>query len=110
MKPELKVYEELLRRDALRLTQPRQVIAKKVLSMHTHFTAEDLIRWSRRHHRSASPATIYRTLDLLVREKLLAEHDFGGGRKVYEHIVGHSHHDHLYCIRCGRIQEFKNDS
>jgi Fur family ferric uptake transcriptional regulator len=26
---------------------------------------------------------------------------------LYEHSLGHTHHDHLVCTRCGRIEEFR---
>jgi Fe2+ or Zn2+ uptake regulation protein len=27
---------------------------------------------------------------------------------VYEHVLGHRHHDHMVCLECGRIEEFRD--
>ncbi len=36
---------------------------------------------------------------------LARETDFGNGQKSFEHKYKHHHHDHLVCIKCGRIIE-----
>jgi Fur family ferric uptake transcriptional regulator len=51
-----------------------------------------------------SRATIYRTLPLLDRCGLIQEVFRVGGRTQYE--VKSEHHDHMLCIRCGRVIEF----
>ena len=35
--------------------------------------------------------------------------DAGRGELVYEHVLGHRHHDHMVCLGCGRIEEFRDD-
>ena len=40
---------------------------------------------------------------------LFDAHDFGTGKLLYEPMIGTPHHDHLFCISCGRIIEFSND-
>jgi Fur family ferric uptake transcriptional regulator len=55
-------------------------------------------------------ATIYRTLDLLVKSKLVEEHDFGEGFKRYEHRLSREPvHEHLICLECGTVIEFRSD-
>jgi Fur family ferric uptake transcriptional regulator len=54
-------------------------------------------------------ATIYRTLDVLVRSGLVRAHDFGEGFKRYEPMPQQAHHEHLICLRCGRVVEFQNE-
>jgi Fur family ferric uptake transcriptional regulator len=34
--------------------------------------------------------------------------DFGRGQLYYEHVLGHEHHDHLICVGCGKVVEFRN--
>jgi Fur family ferric uptake transcriptional regulator len=53
-----------------------------------------------------SRATVYRTIDVLVKHKMLNKLDIGDGRRRYENRVNYSHHDHLICINCGIIEEF----
>ena len=99
-----------LSRLKVKLTRPREAIVRKILSARAgdHFSADDLWEKLRRTHRGVSKATVYRTLNLLVEKKLVEPHDFGRGQTYYERMVERPHHDHLICIRCGRIIEFEN--
>lgn len=94
----------------LKVTRPREVIVENILKSRAgeHFTADQLWERLRKKDRRVSKATVYRTLGLLVQKKMVEEHDFGKGEKYYERMVERPHHDHLICIRCGRIIEFEN--
>ena len=35
--------------------------------------------------------------------------DTGRGEVVYEHVLGHEHHDHMVCVLCKRIEEFQDE-
>jgi len=35
--------------------------------------------------------------------------DTGEGGRRFEHVLGHEHHDHMVCTRCGAILEFRDD-
>ena len=52
-------------------------------------------------------ATIYRVLTQFEGAGLVIRHHFEGGQAVFELDRG-KHHDHLICIKCGRIVEFVN--
>ena len=58
---------------------------------------------------SAGTATVYRTLEVLVRSGLVVERDFGEGFKRYEAARGIPHHEHLICSVCGRVTEFRDE-
>ena len=103
-------FELHLRRRGLRVTEPRRSILELAWSTHRHFTAEDLFRWARERDARASRATVYRTLALMVEGGFLAPLDGGRGQMLYEHILGHHHHDHMICLECGRIIEFRCDA
>ncbi len=45
-------------------------------------------------------------IELLVKGGFVQSMDFGESRKVYEHVVGHKHHDHMICTKCGATIEF----
>jgi len=105
-----KAFERFLRTRALKLTPQRRRIFERVFSTHEHFSAERLYGWMKEESGSAvSRATVYRTLGLLVEGGFLESLDTGKGELLYEHVLGHRHHDHLVCVDCGRIEEFSDE-
>ena len=106
MKPEERIFRNILASRGLKFTPERDVILQEVFERHDHFEAEDLLASIKKKGKRTSRATIYRTLELLVRCGLLEVVDLGGNSHHYEHVMGHQHHDHLVCERCGRIIEF----
>lgn len=100
--------EALLKAEGLKLTAQRREAVAQALSRHRHFSAEELYEELRKRHAGISRATVYRTLRLLTTHNLLEVHDFDRGYRLYESRVGRHHHDHLICLRCGRITEFEN--
>jgi len=100
---------DFLAQKNLRITAQRQAIVDTVFGTEEHFTAEQLLEWSRLRDRSVSRATIYRTLPLLVESGLLRELDLGRDVKVYDpNFVDHPTHNHLICVDCNRIIEFED--
>ncbi|MEC7232635.1 MAG: Fur family transcriptional regulator, partial [Planctomycetota bacterium] len=53
--------------------------------------------------------TVYRTLEVLERGGFIEAIETRRGEVVYEHVLGHAHHDHVVCEVCGRIEEFQDD-
>lgn len=105
-----KAFVDYLRQRALRLTPQRARIFDRAFSTHEHFSAETLFGWLREEQGPrTSRATVYRTLALLVEGHFLDCFDSGKGELLYEHVMGHRHHDHLMCTGCGRIEEFFDD-
>ena len=103
-------FEEFLRQHALKLTAQRKRIFDRTFATHEHFSAEKLYGWLREEEGArVSRATVYRTLDLLVKGGFLGALDTGQSELVYEHVLGHDHHDHMICIACGRIEEFHDE-
>jgi Fur family ferric uptake transcriptional regulator len=100
-------FEAFLKKRAQKLTLQRQRIFERAFATHEHFSADRLYAWLQAEQGPAvSRATVYRTLSLLVAGGFLASFDPGGGELVYEHVLGHRHHDHMVCLECGRIEEF----
>lgn len=104
----LKRFEEFLREKRLRMTSQRKAILLLAWDTHEHFSADEIFGWVKSQDATASRATVYRTLSLLVEGGFLAGFQDGRGMTLYEHILGHTHHDHMVCLRCGRIIEFRN--
>lgn len=100
-------FEAFLRKRALKLTPQRERIFERAFSTHDHFSAETLYGWLKDEDGPpVSRATVYRTLALLVEGDFLESLDTGQGELLYEHVLGHRHHDHIVCLDCGRIEEF----
>jgi Fur family ferric uptake transcriptional regulator len=106
MRDEYRLFSEFLARDDLKFTPQRKEILEAVFEIHSHIDADQLVEILKRKGKRISRATVYRTLDLMVKTGLVHAMELGESRKVYEHVVGHKHHDHLICVECGRTIEF----
>lgn len=104
-----KSFSEFLEKQDLKLTSQRRTILRQALKSQKHFSAEELLKLAKKADPTVSKATVYRTLALLKESKILEEQDFGEGKMLYEMALGHKHHDHFICIKCGSIIEFEND-
>ena len=103
-------FIDFLTQKNLRLTSQRQAIIESVFSTQQHFTAEQLLEWSRARDKSVSRATVYRTLPLLTESGLLREMDFGKDYKFYDpNYAEHPNHNHIICQDCDKIVEFDSD-
>jgi len=103
-------FESFLKTQGLKLTSQRARIFERAFETHEHFNAETLYGWMREEDGSSvSRATVYRTLNLLEQGSFIGSLDIGRGEVVYEHLLGHTHHDHLICTECGKIEEFREE-
>ena len=107
---QLPAIEAFLKSRRLKLTGPRRRVVQKLLAVKGHVTADDLIDLLRKDRTPVSRATVYRTLGILSQSGFFDAHDFDGGKKHYEPMVGRAHHDHLYCITCGKVIEFSEEA
>ena len=106
---DLEAFRSFLRDHNLPVTAQRLAIADVVLGTERHLSAEDVASQLRERGASAGTATIYRTLEVMVRSGLVVERDFGEGFKRYEAARGIPHHEHLLCTVCGRVTEFRDE-
>ena len=94
----------------LRITSQRQAIIETVFNTEEHFTAEQLLEWSRKKDKSVSRATVYRTLPLLTESGFVREMDFGKDCKYYDpNYADHPNHNHIICQDCEKIVEFESE-
>jgi Fur family ferric uptake transcriptional regulator len=100
------VLKEALKDSGLRYTQQRQTVWDELCSTSDHRDAEDIYVTLVRNGLSVSRATVYRTIEVLVKKGLARKLDIGDGRSRYEMRQDNSHHDHMICVNCGRIEEF----
>mgnify|MGYP001612456995 CR=1 FL=1 len=103
-------FMEFLARKNLRVTSQRQAIVDTVFGTDKHFTAEQLLEWSRERDKSVSRATVYRTLPLLTESGLVREMDFGKDYRFYDpNYAEHPNHNHIICQDCDKIVEFESE-
>ena len=108
--PFVRLFSRYLREQGLPITQQREAVAQTVFFSTDHLSVEDIERRLREGEQRIGKATIYRTLDLLVKSKLVDEHDFGEGFKRYEHRLSRQPvHEHLICLECGKVTEFRSE-
>ena len=105
---EMEAFRAALRAAGLSATRQRLKLAEIVFSHHQHFSADELTGWARKAVRGVGRVTVYRTLKVLVDAGLVEERPFRRDRVVYEHVIGHRHHDHMVCLGCRGILEFSN--
>ncbi|QJR12336.1 Ferric uptake regulation protein [Usitatibacter rugosus] len=95
-----------LRSQGLKVTVPRlKVLDLFKHSPDRHLTAEDVYRKLLDEHSDVGLATVYRVLTQFEQAGLLQRTHFEGGKAVYELNEG-THHDHIVCQQCGRVEEF----
>jgi len=109
VRPFIRLFGRYLREQGLPVTQQREAVAQVVFGTEEHLSVDDIERRLRDGGERIGKATVYRTLDLLVRSRLVEEHDFGEGFKRYEHrLSSQPVHEHLICLECGKVIEFKS--
>ena len=70
-----------------------------------HMTAEDVFRVLLEERSDIGLATVYRVLTQFEQAGILSRSHFESGKAVYELNEG-THHDHLVCLDCGKVDEF----
>ena len=108
----LEAFRRHLHDHNLPVTQQRLSVAEAIFVSGAHLSAEEIAARVSGRGGAVGTATVYRTLDLLVRSGLVKEHDFGDGFKRYEpgSVRGEGQpHEHCICSSCGAVTEFSND-
>lgn len=101
--------EAMTLRRNLRRSKPRQQVIEAIFSSEEHFTAEELLERAKKIDVAISRATVYRTIALLVEEKLLHEIDLGKDHRYYDpNYLNSPDHAHLVCVDCGEVVEFED--
>ena len=98
-----------LKKEGLRYTNQRQAVWDEIKSNDDHRDAEQIYNALRNNNLNVSRATVYRTIDVLVKNRLARKMDVGDGRSLYELRLDDEHHDHMICLDTGDIIEFYNE-
>ena len=70
-----------------------------------HLSVDEIFKDLQLNGKYVGLATVYRVLNQLEEAKILERHHFASGKAFYE-LSSKTHHDHLICLRCGKITEF----
>jgi len=108
MSHHLRDYATLMRARGFRVTPQRQLILEAIDEGHTHTTLDEIYDRVQAKAPAVNRATVYRTLDFLCEQRLVAPAEIGG-RKTYE-IVGEAPHHHLVCRACGTEKQIDHEA
>jgi Fur family ferric uptake transcriptional regulator len=95
-----------LKASGLKATLPRMKILEVFQNTsQRHMSAEDVYRVLLAEDSEIGLATVYRVLQQFADAGILKRSHFDEGKTIFELDEG-SHHDHLVCLDCGRVEEF----
>ncbi|KAE9535171.1 ferric iron uptake transcriptional regulator [Ursidibacter arcticus] len=101
---------QLLKKVGLKVTEPRLTILELMQNTREqmqHFSAEDIYKLLLEKQSEIGLATVYRVLNQFEEVGILTRHNFDANKAVYELNFNHEH-DHIICMDCGKVFEFKD--
>lgn len=99
-----------LKKAGLKATLPRiKILDILENAEQRHLSAEDVYKALLELDEDVGLATVYRVLTQFEAAGLVFRHNFEGGHSVFELNEGR-HHDHILCIKCGRVDEFVDET
>ena len=95
-----------LKSSGLKATLPRLKILEIFQNSSVrHLSAEDVYKILLNDNMDVGLATVYRVLTQFEQAEIIHRNHFETGKAVFELNEG-SHHDHLVCLNCGKVEEF----
>jgi Fur family ferric uptake transcriptional regulator len=103
------IFSGFIKKKGLRATRQREEILRAFFSAGRHITVDDLYALVKKKNPEIGYATVHRNLKFLCECGLADEIKVGNKKARYELKYGHSHHDHLICLKCGRFIEVRDE-
>ncbi len=103
----IQTLKQTLSEKGVRQTKKRDLILETFLEMGGHRTIDELWNEVKKKDSNIGYVTVYRTLRLLKECGLAHQWQFGDGFSRFEQAA--DHHDHLICMKCGKIIEFEDE-
>lgn len=101
-----------IRKAGLKVTGPRmkilEIMQRETSDNDVHLSAEDVYKILLRADEDIGLATVYRVLTQFEQAGLLKRHNFEGSHSVFE-IDNGDNHNHLMCVKSGKMVEFQDD-
>ncbi len=98
-----------LRARGRRLTRQRELIwAALTAEPDAHLSVDQIAARVQEELPSVNASTVYRSLDVLVKEGLVLRSELGSDRTFYEPAHDHRHH-HVVCRGCGAVAHVHDD-
>ncbi len=91
-------------------TAPRRMLVEKLAELAKTgeaFSPDDLWQRLRAVYGKIGRATVYRSIEQLVENKVLDRVELCDGSHRYR-VCGGSHHHHLVCTSCHRVEDFQD--
>jgi Fur family transcriptional regulator, ferric uptake regulator len=102
------LFKQFIQTRGLRQSSRRDRVVEAFLNLKGHTSAEELLSHVRKADNRIGLTTVYRTLKLLTECGMAVERKFNRQVSSFEPNRLGKHHDHLICLKCGRIVEFEN--
>jgi Fur family ferric uptake transcriptional regulator len=102
--------KDIVKQKGLKYTKQREIIFETILDSDKHLNAEEVYNSIREKHPDINIgiATVYRALVFLEEADLISSISLNQDGKKFETNFK-NHHDHLICVKCGKIVEFHDD-
>lgn len=98
-----------IRSAGLKVTLPRlKILDMLENSGNKHLSAENMYKALLEEGEEIGLATVYRVLTQFESAGLVKRHHFEGGNSIFELSQG-EHHDHILCVKCGKVDEFHDE-
>jgi Fur family transcriptional regulator, ferric uptake regulator len=106
--PERRSLLQELAANGVRITAQRKALIEVIQEAEGHLDAATLLQRVKKRDAQIDRATVYRTLELLKKLRLIDELDLMhlNGEKHFYEAKTTVDHIHLACFQCGRIEEF----
>lgn len=100
------VFQDFLNTRALKLTEQRKLVLNVFLNSRLHLTIEEVYNKSKKRNPNIGLTTVWRTIKLLRECGLVSGFKHTDG--IFRYELGHEYHEHLICVKCGRVIEVMN--
>jgi Fur family ferric uptake transcriptional regulator len=89
----------------MRMTSQREIILEELRKLKSHPTADELYLVVRKRLPRISIATVYRNLEMMSEAGIIKKLEYSGRQKRFDATI--QPHNHIHCIRCGRISDIQ---
>jgi Fur family ferric uptake transcriptional regulator len=96
-----------LRRAGYKLTGPRLTILELMERSGGHLTSAELLTQVEERDPSIGRASVFRTLDLMIKLGIICT-SVQGGSTIHYMLMPNGHHHHIICTRCNTLIEFED--